>query len=116
MNSSPFAMTFQERAPLSCNDVRDIRLSIEAPFANATIVFWNNLLFQQDVIELVKEDLCAMANIRFLMSGVNMCPRHRALCLNRFCLALDAVKVVDVPCSWKASHLRMFIHKSTHSG
>ncbi|KAG6960708.1 hypothetical protein JG688_00009446 [Phytophthora aleatoria] len=47
MNSSPFAMTFQERAPLFCKDVRDIRLSIEAPFADATIVFWNNLLFQQ---------------------------------------------------------------------
>ncbi|KAG3117981.1 hypothetical protein PI124_g89 [Phytophthora idaei] len=116
MNSSPFPMTLQERALLSCKDVRDIRLSIEAPFADATIVFWNNLLFQQDVIELVKEALCAMANIRFLMSGVNMCPRHRALCLNRFCLAFDAVKVVDVPCSWKASHLRMFIYKSTHSG
>ncbi|KAG3102713.1 hypothetical protein PC122_g2134 [Phytophthora cactorum] len=116
MNSSPFAMTFQERAPLSCKDVRDIRLSIEAPFADATIVFWNNLLFQQDVIELVKEELYAMANIRFLMSGVNMCPRQRALGLNRFCLAFDAVKVVDAPCSRKASHLRMFIYKSTYSG
>ncbi|KAG3109237.1 hypothetical protein PI125_g11124 [Phytophthora idaei] len=109
-------MKFQERAPLSCKDVKDIRLSIEAPVADATIVFWNNLLFQQDVIELVKKDLCAMANILFLMSGVNMCPRHRALCLNRFCLVFGAVKIVDVQCSWKASILRIFIYKSTHSG
>ncbi|KAG4224279.1 hypothetical protein PC116_g27267 [Phytophthora cactorum] len=116
MKSSPFARTFQEQAPLSCKDVRDIRLSTEAPFTDATIVFWNNLLFQQDVIELVKEDLSAMANIRVLMSGVNMCSRHHALCLNCVCLAFDAVKVVDVPCSWKASILRMFIYKSTHSG
>ncbi|KAF1777447.1 S-adenosyl-L-methionine-dependent methyltransferase [Phytophthora cactorum] len=115
MNISRFARTFQDRAPLSCKDVRNIRMSIEAPFADATIIFWNNLPFQQDVIGLVKEALSSMVNIRFMMSGVNVCPRHRTLCLNRLCLAFDAVKVVDVPCRWKASHLRMFIYKPTHN-
>ncbi|OWY93820.1 hypothetical protein PHMEG_00036637, partial [Phytophthora megakarya] len=75
----------------------------------------NNMLFPQDVIENAKEEIRVMPVVRYLLSGMNFCPRHRAVGFNRFCRAFELQKVVSVPCSWKAEPLSIFVYKSTHN-
>ncbi|POM76257.1 Histone methylation protein [Phytophthora palmivora] len=112
INRSSYAWAFRERAPFISKDVSDIRLATNSPFAEATVVYWNNVLFEPRVVEHVKNELCTMANIRYLLSCVNFCPRHRPLCLSGFCASLDLMKVVGVPCSWKAKPQSVYIYKS----
>ncbi|POM60612.1 Histone methylation protein [Phytophthora palmivora] len=93
-------------------DVSDIRLATNSPFAEATVVYWNNVLLEPRVVEHVKNKLCTMANICYLLSCVNFCPCHRLLCLSGFCASFDLMKVVGVPCSWKAKPQSVYIYKS----
>ncbi|KAF4035896.1 Histone methylation protein DOT1 [Phytophthora infestans] len=115
INGSPYAWALRERAVFVCKPVEDIRLSSDSPFAEATVVYWNNVLFQPPVVEHVKEQLRQMVDIRFLLSCVDLCPRHRPPCVFRFCYAFELLKVVDVPCSWKAVSQHVFIYKSKHN-
>ncbi|KAE9037972.1 hypothetical protein PR002_g6269 [Phytophthora rubi] len=71
--------------------------------------------FSSEMLEHVKQQLCTMADIRFLLSLQNFCPRHRLLCFNPFCLAFTLLKVVGVSRSWKARRQSVFIYKSTHN-
>ncbi|KAF4033708.1 Histone methylation protein DOT1 [Phytophthora infestans] len=43
INQSLFAWAFRDRAPFICKDVRDMRLGSMSPFAEVTIVYWNNI-------------------------------------------------------------------------
>ncbi|POM61318.1 Histone methylation protein DOT1 [Phytophthora palmivora] len=112
INRSPNAWAFRERFPFISKDVSDIWLATNSPFAESTVVYWNNVLFEPWVVEHVKNELCTMTNIRYLPSCVNFCPRHRLLCLSGFCASFDLMKVVGVPCSWKAKPQSVCIYKS----
>ncbi|KAE9301543.1 hypothetical protein PF008_g22725 [Phytophthora fragariae] len=113
MAESAYAARQRERTLFACRNVVDIALSREKPCANATIVLWNNLLFEQSVIEHVKDQLCGMAMIRFLVSSMNLCPIHRASCSRGFCIGFELEKELQLPCSWKAGLLRVFVYKAT---
>ncbi|OWZ05702.1 hypothetical protein PHMEG_00022155 [Phytophthora megakarya] len=83
MSKCAHSKRLRKRSQLSCQDVADIRISIVQPYADATIVFWNNILFEQRVVEFVKVELSGMFLLGTLLSCLNFCPRHRDLCQNR---------------------------------
>ncbi|KAE8952249.1 hypothetical protein PR003_g32282 [Phytophthora rubi] len=101
-----------ERSQLVCQDIMDMRISITPPYADATVVYWNNLLFEPRVIEFVKEELSGMFLLRKVVSSLNLCPRHRDLCHNAFCGAFKLEKVLYLPCSWKANLQQVFVYQS----
>ncbi|KAE8904162.1 hypothetical protein PF003_g11649 [Phytophthora fragariae] len=101
-----------ERSQLVCQDIMDMRISITPPYADATVVYWNNLLFEPRVIEFVKEDLSGMFLLRKVVSSLNLCPRHRDLCHNAFCGAFKLEKVLYLPCSWKTNLQQVFVYQS----
>ncbi|POM79143.1 Hypothetical protein PHPALM_3245 [Phytophthora palmivora] len=114
MKNSLFYQAFQERASFIYRDVTDIQLPHEFPFADATVVYWSNILFKQKVIEKVKAQLILISTVRILMSAVNFCPRHRKRYTNRFCSSFELTKTADVPCSWKAKLIPFYIYKAKH--
>ncbi|GMF53747.1 unnamed protein product [Phytophthora fragariaefolia] len=101
-----------ERSQLVCQDIMDMRISVMPPYADATVVFWNKLLFEPRVIEFVKEELSGMFLLRQLVSSMNFCARHRDLCHNAFCQAFQLEKVLYVPCSRKADILQVCVYES----
>ncbi|KAL3664955.1 hypothetical protein V7S43_010131 [Phytophthora oleae] len=100
------------RLQFFCKDVDGVELSRCLPFQQATIVYWNNLLFQPSVIEIVKEQLSYMDGVRFFISSVRMCPRHRESCFSGFCSTCELVKELGLPCSWKAYPQQVFVYRS----
>ncbi|KAL3661210.1 hypothetical protein V7S43_013817 [Phytophthora oleae] len=112
MSSSANSDRLLERAQLICQDIVDMPFSRTPPCADATVVYWNNLLFDPRVIECVKEELSGMFLLRKLVSSLNFCPRPRDLCLNAFCRAFKLDKVLDLRCSWKADLQQVFLYKS----
>ncbi|POM71195.1 Histone methylation protein [Phytophthora palmivora] len=64
------------------------------PYEQATIVYWNNVLFEPHVIEIVKEHLSYMSDIRFFISSLQICPRHREPCFTGFCSLFELLKEV----------------------
>ncbi|POM57923.1 Hypothetical protein PHPALM_37503 [Phytophthora palmivora] len=105
MMKSAFTGRLVERAQFFCQDVSKLRISYTPPFADATIVYWNNVLFDPSVIEFVKNELCGMFMHKFLPETPRTVPRS-LLCIVR----ID--KKVDVPCSWKAKLQRMFVYRA----
>ncbi|KAL3660467.1 hypothetical protein V7S43_014615 [Phytophthora oleae] len=66
-------------------DVRDAAISSKPPMCDATIVFANNLLFEEDTNLVLSRGLCAMPSARVVAVSCNFCPRHRATCSQLFC-------------------------------
>ncbi|EGZ06561.1 hypothetical protein PHYSODRAFT_353125 [Phytophthora sojae] len=104
-------MILRERTSLFRNDVAAVPIAYTPPFADSTVVYWNNVLFDTPVIEHVKDQLCGMTMIRFLVSCLNMCPRHREFCQSSFCASFTLHKQLGLPCSWKAELQQVFIYK-----
>ncbi|KAF1795881.1 S-adenosyl-L-methionine-dependent methyltransferase [Phytophthora cactorum] len=115
INKSLYARAFRDRAPFICKYIRDIRLASTSPFAEVTIVYWNNVVFKPSVTEHVKQQLQDMADVRIQLSCVNFYRRHRVLCFNHFCTSFSFKKVVEVPCSWKSDLLAVYIYNSTYN-
>ncbi|POM77943.1 Histone methylation protein [Phytophthora palmivora] len=102
----------RSRLLMTCGDVAEAKLSRRLPYEQATIVYWNNVLFEPHVIEIVKEHLSYMSDIRFFISTVQICPRHREPCFSGFCSLFELLKEVALPCSWKAGAQKVFIYRS----
>ncbi|KAG1711340.1 hypothetical protein DVH05_008593 [Phytophthora capsici] len=100
------------RVQLVCRDIADMRISTTPPYADVTVVFWNNLLFEPQVVEIVKEELAGLFMLKWLVSSLNFCPRHRDACQNPFCQAFKLEKVLNLPCSWKADLQDIFVYES----
>ncbi|ETO84110.1 hypothetical protein F444_01951 [Phytophthora nicotianae P1976] len=58
MMSSSHSGLFSRRTEMICKNVADVSISYTPPFALATIVYWNNVLFEPRVIEYVMDQLC----------------------------------------------------------
>ncbi|ETP31187.1 hypothetical protein F442_19932 [Phytophthora nicotianae P10297] len=101
-----------ERVQLVCQDIVDMHISTTPPYADVTVVFWNNILFEPQVVEIVKEELSGMFLLKKLVSSLNFCPRHRDICRNQFCRAFNLEKVLNLPCSWKADLQQIFVYES----
>ncbi|POM60753.1 Histone methylation protein [Phytophthora palmivora] len=100
------------RLLMTCGDVAEAKLSRRLPHEQATIVYWNNVLLEPHVIEIVKEHLSYMSDIRFFISTVQICPRHHEPCFSGFCSLFELLKEVVLPCSWKAGAQKVFIYRS----
>ncbi|KAG1686448.1 hypothetical protein DVH05_006587 [Phytophthora capsici] len=100
------------RVQLVCRDIADMRILTTPPYADVTVVFWNNLLFEPQVVEIVKEELAGLFMLKWLVSSLNFCPRHRDACQNPFCQAFKLEKVLNLPCSWKADLQDIFVYES----
>ncbi|POM75006.1 Hypothetical protein PHPALM_7944 [Phytophthora palmivora] len=94
-------------------DVMEIGLFVALPYDNATIVYWNNVLFEPHDVEYVKIQLCGIPMVRYLVCFVNLCPRHRDLCSQEFCDAFVLSKMLKLPCSRKAGLHPVYIHQAT---
>ncbi|GMF23299.1 unnamed protein product [Phytophthora fragariaefolia] len=70
----------RSRLLIICGDVAEAKLSRYLPYEQANIVYWNNVLFEPHVIEIVKEHLSYMSDIRIFVSTVQIYPRNRELC------------------------------------
>ncbi|KAF1784775.1 S-adenosyl-L-methionine-dependent methyltransferase [Phytophthora cactorum] len=90
-----------DRSQFYCKEVAGIKLAFTPPFADARIVFWNNILFEPRVVEFAKDQLCKLFVIRLLLSCMNLCPRHRPHCTNDFCTYFLVDEELEIPCSWK---------------
>ncbi|POM62051.1 hypothetical protein PHPALM_28836 [Phytophthora palmivora] len=102
MSKSTSSRRLYKRAQLICKDAVDLRIASTPPYADASVVYWNNLLFEPQVIEHLKDELASMFLLQKLVSTLNFCPRHRDGYPNTFCRAFKLVKAFDLPCSWKA--------------
>ncbi|GMF30474.1 unnamed protein product [Phytophthora fragariaefolia] len=105
----------RSRLLMLCGDVVEAKLSRCLQYEQATIVYWNDVLFEPHVIEIVKEHLSYRSGIRFFVSTVQMCPRHREPCFSGFCLLFELFKEATLPCSWKVDSQKVFIYRSTLS-
>lgn len=112
MARSSYAHRFRDRMIMVCKNVADIRLSYTPPYAFATIVCWNNILFEPKVVEYVKDQLCGMASVRTLVTTMKICARHRKNCRNDFCTFFQLMKELVIPCSWKADLQSVFVYKA----
>ncbi|OWZ14442.1 hypothetical protein PHMEG_00012084 [Phytophthora megakarya] len=81
MSKSAHSRRLRDRAQLVCQAAADINVSITPPYADSTIVFWNNVLFEQRVVEFVKEELSGMFLLRMLLSSLTSCS-DTVICAN----------------------------------
>ncbi|GMF39070.1 unnamed protein product [Phytophthora fragariaefolia] len=109
---SPHGRQVNERAELYCKDIAGLCISRLPPYELATIVFWNNLLFEPVTIEYVKRELADMLRARFIVCTASVCPRHREPCISAFCSSFELFKEVYIACSWKAETLRAYVYWS----
>ncbi|GMF39066.1 unnamed protein product [Phytophthora fragariaefolia] len=71
---SPHGRHVYGRAEPYCKDTTDICFSRLPPYELATIVFWNNILFEPATIEFVKRELAAMLKARLFVCTASICP------------------------------------------
>ncbi|KAG1710076.1 hypothetical protein DVH05_017084 [Phytophthora capsici] len=100
------------RIELYCNDISSIGFSRILPFEAATIVFWNNILFEPATIEYVKREISVMASVRLFVCSAPICPRHREPCFSQCCLTFEQFKEADILCSWKGDPQRVYFYRS----
>ncbi|KAG3116563.1 hypothetical protein PI125_g4551 [Phytophthora idaei] len=112
---SPHRQHIQERAAFYCNDVTGLCFSRMPPYKQATIVFWNNILFEPATMEYVKRELGEMIHARLVVCTAPLCPRHRDPCFNEFCSSFDLFTESNIACSWKAEPQRAYFYRSFQS-
>eukprot|EP00644_Phytophthora_capsici_P006301 jgi/Phyca11/117095/e_gw1.32.378.1 len=100
------------RIELYCNDISSIGFSRILPFEAATIVFWNNILFEPATIGHVKREISVMAVVRLFVCSAPICPRHREPCFSQCCSTFEKFKEADILCSWKAEPQRVYFYRS----
>ncbi|KAG3115908.1 hypothetical protein PI125_g5134 [Phytophthora idaei] len=105
----------QERAEFYCNDVTGLCFSRLPPYKQATIVFWNNILFEPVTMEYVKRELGEMIQARLVVCTAPLCPRHRELCFDEFCSSFELYTESNIVCSWKAEPQRAYFYRSFQS-
>ncbi|KAF4037965.1 hypothetical protein GN244_ATG09924 [Phytophthora infestans] len=74
---SPYVRRIDERVELIWKDITGLSLSRVEPYAQATIVFWNNILFEGVTTEFVKCDLEGLLRARLVICTAPICLRHR---------------------------------------
>ncbi|KAE9088043.1 hypothetical protein PF005_g20579 [Phytophthora fragariae] len=109
---SPHGRQVNERAELYCKDITGLCISRLPPYELATIVFWNNILFESVTIEHVKRELTDMLQARLIICTTSVCPRHREPNFSGFCSSFELFKEVDIACSWKAEPARAYVYRS----
>lgn len=92
-------------------DARDAALSSRSPMREATLVFANSFLFEEETKLVVARELCEMPRVRVVAASCLFCPRHRARCTQPFCARWTYIRKVEVPCSWKSSLHGIFLYK-----
>ncbi|GMF49725.1 unnamed protein product [Phytophthora fragariaefolia] len=98
----PYGERLRERTKFMCSDITGLRFSRIDPHAQATIIFWNNILFEAVTVEFVKRELSELAKVCLIVCTAPICARHREYCFAEFCSSLEIFKEADVICSWKS--------------
>ncbi|KAG1691870.1 hypothetical protein DVH05_026032 [Phytophthora capsici] len=88
---------------LKIADVRDVPISSQPLMRDATLVFTNIFLFEEDAKLVVARELSTLPNVRIVVSTALFCHRHRSSCSEPFCLRWKRVREFMVPCSWKSA-------------
>ncbi|EEY59348.1 uncharacterized protein PITG_11355 [Phytophthora infestans T30-4] len=92
-------------------DVRDVSMSRHSPSCEATIVFANIFLFEEDAKLIVSRELSAMPEARVIVSTSLFCPRHRSSCSEPYCKSWKLDHQLEVQCSWKATPHPIYIYR-----
>ncbi|KAG7393777.1 hypothetical protein PHYPSEUDO_004540 [Phytophthora pseudosyringae] len=100
----PHGRSVLERAEFYCNDIAGICFSRISPYEQATIVFWNNILFEPVTTEYVKREDSVMMQARLFVCTARVCPRHHEPCFAEFCSSFELTKEVDIATAGKLSH------------
>ncbi|GMF26778.1 unnamed protein product [Phytophthora fragariaefolia] len=109
---SPYGERLREQTKFMRSDITGLRFSRIDPYAQATIIFWNNILFEAVTVEFVKRELSELAKVRLVVCTAPICPRHREPCFAEFCSSFELFKEADVICSWKFVLHRAYFYRS----
>ncbi|ETI31401.1 hypothetical protein F443_21628 [Phytophthora nicotianae P1569] len=88
---------------LKIADVRDVPISSQPLMRDATLVFTNIFLFEEDAKLVVARELSTLPNGRIVVSTARFCHRHRSSCSEPFCLRWKRVRELMMPCSWRSA-------------
>jgi hypothetical protein len=94
-------------------DVRDVSLSSHSLICEATVVFANIFLFEEDAKLVVSRELSAMPMARVIVSTSQFCPRHRSTCSEPYCKRWCLERQIEVHCSWKSACHPVYIYCKT---
>ncbi|ETK96698.1 hypothetical protein L915_00653 [Phytophthora nicotianae] len=100
-----------DKVMLKLLDVRDVSMSRHSPICEATIVFANIFLFDEDAKLIVSRELSAMPVARVIVSTSLFCPRHRSSCSEPYCKSWKLDHQLEVQCSWKATPHAIYIYR-----
>lgn len=81
-------------------DVCQLELSVTKPFSSATIVFANNVRFEQTANNHIYDELFFMLDAWSVVLTNEVCPRHNRTCAKTFCCRWGLKQVLVVPVSW----------------
>ncbi|KAF1795609.1 S-adenosyl-L-methionine-dependent methyltransferase [Phytophthora cactorum] len=112
---SPHGRQVHERAEFFCSDITGLSFSRMPPYAQATILSWNSILFENVTSEFVKREVSEMVRARLFVCTARICPRHREPCFGEFCSSFELFKEADIACSWKAEPQCAYFYRSHQS-
>lgn len=73
------------RVCASAGDIRSLSPNLVALLGRCTIIFTNNLLFDEDTHAKLDEVVCRLSSATKLIVGKKFCFRHRNGCTREFC-------------------------------
>ncbi|GMF27828.1 unnamed protein product [Phytophthora fragariaefolia] len=92
-------------------NARDVLLSRQPPFCDATVAFANIFLFEEHTKLVVLQELGAMSATRVIVSTSKSCLRHRSTCSQPYCKSWNLEHQIEVRVSWKATPHPIYIYR-----
>ncbi|KAG6949648.1 hypothetical protein JG687_00014723, partial [Phytophthora cactorum] len=96
---------------LHTGNASGVYLPTRMPYCSSTIVYVNNILFQEEANLMHEHEVCAIRTARRFVSTTLVCPRHCASCSRRFCAVWKHVKTVYGKMSWTANAVAVYIYE-----
>ncbi|OWZ24838.1 Histone methylation protein, partial [Phytophthora megakarya] len=93
-------------------DVRDVSFSSNPATRDATLVFANFFLFEEDAKLVLARELATLSKARLLAVTLRFCPRHRKSCTKAFCLRWKLADEIFVSCSWMADRVPVYLYST----
>ena len=92
--------------------VGDIRTTDTASFANATVLYSNNLLFTPSSNLAIHRVCCTLKSLRLVLLADPACHRHSARCTTEFCAIWDLSNDnVQVGTEFRSALMRLYVYK-----
>jgi hypothetical protein len=93
-------------------DIRQLSMDTLARLQGVTIIFTNNLVFDQEAHQKVEELICSLSKLRYVAVARKFCYRHRKNCKRLFCQMFELMQEVEVEVQWTSSLVRLYLFRS----